>query len=248
MAPTNKVLQFISYLSGCYLCIETFGLDKMRGHGFERSESGIMGLFGRGLIVGASPDFWFFIEGDRVGHAGILACKIIDIAESSLNSSDVPQAVQSSILATLSQIQPVSHETTLSPKRSVSMELKPVNEWWNAQRERQSPESLGLEIGGLYAIDGGVFQAIEENGRVELWTWLGKSGYVVARTGFEIDAEGGVHDRIYDLECEQQMVGCQPRFAVNDLTPVTKAQAMNLTSTMSVEEFLERLVDEGRAL
>lgn len=128
------------------------------------------------------------------------------------------------------------------------MNLELLSQWQTTQEAIQSSTATELEAEGLYAIDGGVFQAKEVDGRVELWTWLGKAGYVIARTGFEIDAHGGLHDRIYDLESEQQMVATQLRFTVADLTAVTKEQAMNLTSAMSVDEFLQRFPDIGRAL
>ncbi len=68
------------------------------------------------------------------------------------------------------------------------MELISLEQW----RQEQMPTGQSafadlLVVDRLYAIDGGMFQAQQtEDGRWELWTWMGKAGRTVARTGLRL--------------------------------------------------------------
>jgi len=99
-----------------------------------------------------------------------------------------------------------------------------------------------LEAGRLYALDGGVFRAkyIAEEERIELWTFMGKEGHVVARTGFAIGAHGGLYDRIYDIEAERHEVLDFPRFTIEDLQEVTPEQAAAWDGTITLDELYKR--------
>ncbi|MCB0094182.1 MAG: hypothetical protein KDE50_00885 [Caldilineaceae bacterium] len=99
-----------------------------------------------------------------------------------------------------------------------------------------------LEADRLYALDGGIFRAkyIAEKDHFELWTYLGREGYVVARTGFEIGEHGGLYDRIYDIEAQHHIVLDFPRFTLADLQEVTPEQAAAWNSTLSEEELYQR--------
>jgi hypothetical protein len=120
--------------------------------------------------------------------------------------------------------------------------LIPVAQWRQTQkRAGQAAFADVLAVDRLYEIDGGVFQAQQaEDGRWELWTWMGKAGRAVARTGFEVDAEGLLYDRIYDVTDGEMLVLVPARFAVADLQPVS-AELCQL-----MMEELERL--RGRAV
>ena len=65
-----------------------------------------------------------------------------------------------------------------------------------------------LKEGQVYYIDGGYFQAKynAERAFFELWTYMGLSGYVIARTGFEIDEQGRLYHRVYDVEAEEHVL------------------------------------------
>lgn len=88
-----------------------------------------------------------------------------------------------------------------------------------------------LVAGQLYAIDGGIFRAKinEESGQYELWTYQGMAGPVVARTGFDIGADGQLMDRIYDVGAEAYCHPVPPRFTVADVEPMTEAELTSWT-------------------
>lgn len=94
------------------------------------------------------------------------------------------------------------------------------------ERDRFSAETDGtllpLAEGHCYALDGGVFIAMinAETQRLELWTYQGQSGCVIARTGFEVDDAGRLYDRIFDFEFEEQRVLADSRFTVRELQQV----------------------------
>ena len=94
--------------------------------------------------------------------------------------------------------------------------------------QAESAQSGKLAEGQLYEIDGGVFRAKfnGETGQFELWTHQGKAGYVVARTGFNIDAAGVLHDRVYDVMAEEHIFPVPPRFTVDDLQPAQGRQVL----------------------
>lgn len=97
-----------------------------------------------------------------------------------------------------------------------------------------------LAVDQLYEMDGGVFQARQvEDGRWELWAWMGKAGYEVTRTGFEVDRDGHLYDRIFDTAAGEIMVLVPARFSVAELQPVPA----ELCQTMLEE--LERLRGRG---
>ncbi len=102
-------------------------------------------------------------------------------------------------------------------------------EGWK-QMHRQSHERLKgtLIEGQLYRVDGGIFEANynEEEGRFALWKWKGREGNMVLRTGFEIDADGVLYDRVYNIENERQEVLLRPRYSTDQLQPLTREEAM----------------------
>jgi hypothetical protein len=74
----------------------------------------------------------------------------------------------------------------------------------------------------IYFVDGGYFQAKfnPDRQQMELWTYEGNSGRVIARTGFEISPEGVLFDRIFDFESVKHKVlevGC---YTLEDLIEV----------------------------
>jgi len=103
------------------------------------------------------------------------------------------------------------------------VELIPLEQWRKEQPAmEQAVFAGGLAVAWLYEMDGGVFQAQQaEDGRWELWTWMGKAGRVVARTGFEVDVEGHLYDRIFDVTEGEMLVLIPARFTVADLCPVS---------------------------
>lgn len=98
-------------------------------------------------------------------------------------------------------------------------ELIPVEEW----RQRQSSQldaSLNdvLAEWQLYAVDGGIFKAKQQDGRWQLWVWHGHNGNDVGtRTGFEVDAQGLLYDRVFEPTEEAVLVVTPARFSVTDL-------------------------------
>ena len=82
-----------------------------------------------------------------------------------------------------------------------------------------------LQDGQVYTVDGGYFRAkrIEEDegedGRFELWTYLGARGSIVTRTGFDVSYDGRLSHRIHDVDTdEHQLVASD--LTVNDLEEV----------------------------
>lgn len=103
-------------------------------------------------------------------------------------------------------------------------QLIPLEQWRQAQSsEPNAALDDMLQEGQCYALDGGVFRAKQsEDGRWELWTHLGQNGNDVGtRNGFEVDAEGRLYDRFYDVVEEQALVLTQARFTVADVHLVT---------------------------
>ena len=92
-------------------------------------------------------------------------------------------------------------------------------------REVSSGEDGALVEGHLYAVNGGVFEATFDPalGLWQLWTYQGLSGQVIARTGFDVDAMGGLHDRIFDMEAEAAISLVPAFYTVADLQPVQAA-------------------------
>ena len=83
-----------------------------------------------------------------------------------------------------------------------------------------------LKEGQVYAIDGGLFQAVynEAEERFQLWTHEGHSGRVIARTGFEIDADGQLYHRIFDFETREQFLLASEAYTVDDLEAIDETQ------------------------
>ena len=81
-----------------------------------------------------------------------------------------------------------------------------------------------LEAERIYAIDGGYFRAkyIEQEDRFELWTYLGMRGNISTRTGFDIDGEGRLSHRIYDVINEEHLLFASD-LTVGDLVEVGPA-------------------------
>ena len=91
-----------------------------------------------------------------------------------------------------------------------------------------------LQEGHLYAISSGVFQAYRkpDSDKWELWTWQGLSGYVIGRTGFEVDVDGNLYDRVMDFETGKPVVMEKPSYQVSDLEEVpTKALTLLYVKT-----------------
>ena len=79
-----------------------------------------------------------------------------------------------------------------------------------------------LEVGHVYYIDGGYFQAIYDElmEQFSLWTYLGLAGYVIGRTGFEIGPQWQLQDRIFDFETSEQVIFQGRELTVDDLEEV----------------------------
>jgi len=52
----------------------------------------------------------------------------------------------------------------------------------------------------------------------------GQAGRVIARTGFDIDEEGNLHDRVYDMDVKDYIYPVPLRYTVADLQPVSEAE------------------------
>ena len=83
-----------------------------------------------------------------------------------------------------------------------------------------------LKDNQLYAIDGGLFRAVydEQQERFELWTHAGQSGRVIARTGFDIDADGTLYHRVFDFENREQVRIPATGYTVADLEAVAEEE------------------------
>ena len=83
---------------------------------------------------------------------------------------------------------------------------------------------MPLKENQLYAIDGGLFRAVYDAaaGRFQLWTHEGQSGRVIARTGFEIDADGTLYHRVFDFESREQVRIPATGYTVDDLEAVAE--------------------------
>lgn len=81
----------------------------------------------------------------------------------------------------------------------------------------------------IYFVDGGYFQAklSPERQQMELWTYEGNSGRVIARTGFEIDSRGQLHDRIFDFETQAQCVLTVGSYRLEDLVEMGMEEVLN---------------------
>ncbi len=79
-----------------------------------------------------------------------------------------------------------------------------------------------LKENQIYAIDGGLFRAIynEEQESLQLWTHEGHSGRVIARIGFDVDAEGKLYHRVFDFETREQIRIATETYTVDDLEAV----------------------------
>lgn len=78
----------------------------------------------------------------------------------------------------------------------------------------------------IYAIDGGLFRAVydEQQDRLQLWTYQGHSGRMIARTGFEVDIDGRLYHRIFDFETREQLLIASKEYTVEDLDTVDEAE------------------------
>ncbi|HRW06666.1 MAG TPA: hypothetical protein P5121_16295 [Caldilineaceae bacterium] len=81
-----------------------------------------------------------------------------------------------------------------------------------------------LKDNQIYAIDGGLFRAIYDEAaqRFQLWTYAGQSGRVIARTGFDIEADGTLYHRVFDFESREQVRIPVAEYTVNDLEAVAE--------------------------
>lgn len=76
-----------------------------------------------------------------------------------------------------------------------------------------------LEIGKLYYVDGGYFEAQynAEQTCIELWTYMGLAGYLIGRTGFAVGEDGKLWHRVFDFETEEQVLYESGCLTVDDL-------------------------------
>ncbi|MCB0128057.1 MAG: hypothetical protein KDE58_37590 [Caldilineaceae bacterium] len=81
----------------------------------------------------------------------------------------------------------------------------------------------------IYFVDGGYFQAKFNTDRqqMELWTYEGNSGRVIMRTGFEIDGQGQLHDRIFDFETQEQCILAWGSYRLEDLVEVGMEESLS---------------------
>lgn len=86
-----------------------------------------------------------------------------------------------------------------------------------------------LKEGAVYAIDGGFFTAHynQEQQQFELWTWQGLAGYMIGRTGFVVESDGRLLDRVFDLEQETMDVIDRCGYTMADLEEVEPGALMN---------------------
>lgn len=114
-------------------------------------------------------------------------------------------------------------------------------------KESGQVEAVTLEDGQLYELDGGVFQVHlnDTTGQFELWTHNGLSGRVIARTGFDIDEDGNLIDRIYDIEREEYTYPAPPRFTLADLQPVTGVELSQWRTRVVEDRHIEDELDAG---
>lgn len=125
------------------------------------------------------------------------------------------------------------------------MPLETLEQWLREQPAQEAVLSAVLQEERLYAVDGGVFKAKqEEDGRWTLWKSNdGKGGYDAGtRNGFEIGEFGGLYDRVWDYRSEEALVVTGlPRYTVSDLVPVTKEEAKEVDSAMTVSAWADQL-------
>ena len=107
-------------------------------------------------------------------------------------------------------------------------DFQTVEAWKQAQGGSHERLKHVLAEGQLYRVDGGIFEAKynEEEGRFALWKWNGREGNMVLRTGFEVDVDGVLYDRIWDYENERQEVLLRPRYSTDQLQALTEAEIM----------------------
>lgn len=86
-----------------------------------------------------------------------------------------------------------------------------------------------LKEGVVYAIDGGFFSAHynQEQQRFELWTWQGLAGYMIGRTGFVVEPDGRLLDRMFDLERETMEVIDRCGYTLTDLEEVDQQRLLD---------------------
>ena len=124
-------------------------------------------------------------------------------------------------------------------------DLVPLDAWRREQPAQQDavPGAV-LREDQLYAIDGGVFRAKrDEDGRWVLHTWMGEAGYEATRTGFEVDADGGLYDRLYDVVDEIALVLVPARFSVADLQPVQSVDVTLPVQATKAVRAVEQAID-----
>lgn len=83
-----------------------------------------------------------------------------------------------------------------------------------------------LQEGQVYAVSGGFFKAIfnQERGKWELWTDQGLSGHVIGRTGFDVDDNSNLYDRVFNFETGQMEVWVESHYSVEDLEEAREAE------------------------
>lgn len=59
-----------------------------------------------------------------------------------------------------------------------------------------------------------------EHGRFELWTWQGLAGSMIGRTGFVVEPDGRLLDRMFDLERETMEIIDRCGYTLTDLEEV----------------------------
>ncbi len=76
-----------------------------------------------------------------------------------------------------------------------------------------------LEIGKVYYVDGGYFQAQcnVEQACIELWTYMGLAGFLIGRTGFAVGENGELLHRVFNFEKEEQVLYESDGLTVDDL-------------------------------
>lgn len=86
-----------------------------------------------------------------------------------------------------------------------------------------------LKEGAVYAIDGGFFSAHynQDHARFKLWTWQGLAGYMIGRTGFVVEPDGRLLDRVFNFGRETMEVIDRCGYTLTDLEEVDQQRLMD---------------------
>lgn len=113
-------------------------------------------------------------------------------------------------------------DPNVKAETQTEMVFTPLEVWWQQPSAQQNASLNDLLVEGqLYAVDGGIFKAKQQDGRWELWVWQGHNGNDVGtRNGFEVDGVGRLYDRYYGVETGESLVISPARFGINNLDTV----------------------------